>query len=282
VIGTGGCASCSVALDWGRGEKGIEMKIAIWDCETWNLPMDDQQWRDWLWLGISSLCIWCDWERPPHGRYHLFRGRSLVEGLAGRLDAAAHLLASADVAVTFGGSFFDVPLLSAHTDLGEVNHLDLCEEIREAHNTHYPQQSINRLSLARCIAPTLGEPKTGHGASAPDKAQQGRWCELATYNIDDVQLLLMLYQHIQFRGYCWVDNRRVPLSVPGGVGANLALLQPADWPQRPASEKQVAYIRQLMGYEWTPTQGLSMQQASQMIDDMRNRDAAVGRREDER
>lgn len=224
------------------------MTSLVFDCECLHSPDDvEGGWNNHEALGISWACT-----LNERGEIHHFD--------ASRLEALVAALQSTDLAISFNGEHFDLPLLSAalHRSITLPRHLDLCALVEVA-------RGGNRLSLDALCQATLQERKSGHGSHAPKLAQEGRWAELAQYCERDVRLTWQLYRFAYRFGYLLDPQGQV---IPLDVGGVSAWQTPEPRPEtkiEPATPKQLAYLAQLRP-GWKATPGLTKRQAHDLIE----------------
>lgn len=146
--------------------------------------------------GISSTVLY----DTGTGRYHVYDLHTISKLI--------EHLNEADVLIGFNNIEFDKRVVeSVGKDTLWPPQVDILHEFRS-------NFSLKRggWKLGMVCERTLGIGKTGDGESAPKLASQGRWGELFDYNLNDVHLTRLLFNHVQEHG--WVvapDNVRVPL-----------------------------------------------------------------------
>ena len=113
----------------------------------------------------------------------------------------ADVLEDADTIVSFYGTGFDIPLISAliGRHLRPRVHLDLCEEIKAA--VGKPRHGAWGLDAICKRTLGYGKPDGMDGAMAPVMAQNGRMGEVFDYCLKDVYLLRDLFDHIRLKGW---------------------------------------------------------------------------------
>lgn len=239
------------------------MRVCVLDIESekliedWNKP----------WEGGLSVCgLWVNWAGGSMGEMRLYQ--------LDELECAIRDIEEADVLVSKNGIRYDVPalegMLGISLGLGEFgrtlnvrSHVDLQRIVEEALGF--------RVSLDNMAHATLGRAKDGVGAMAPTLWKDGRFARLHTYNMRDLALTRDLFLFAQTYGYILVtvDGQvvRIPCHVPGGVPRWQPL--PAESKRKPnyepATDRQIAAIQRLYGYEWRPTPGFTKVQASELI-----------------
>jgi DEAD/DEAH box helicase domain-containing protein len=120
-------------------------------------------------------------------------------------------LEEADVVVTFNGKGFDIPMIAslAGRELELADHYDICEEVRKVIGTS------KGYKLTEICERTLGHGKITSGALAPFLAMEGRWAQLVSYCVHDVELTRELYQYILQHGTIkGVSNEEIPIQAP--------------------------------------------------------------------
>jgi hypothetical protein len=116
------------------------------------------------------------------------------------LSALADHLESADVVCSYNGKRFDVPIVEGllGRSLALPRHIDLLDLIWSALNlTHCPHRGN---SLAEVSQRTLGQTKNGTGELAPTLSDAGRFAELFTYCLCDVDLTRRLFDYARREG----------------------------------------------------------------------------------
>lgn len=101
------------------------------------------------------------------------------------------LLAEPALLVGFSSNMFDLPILSRALNLVFDKHprVDLCEELEI--------RTGRRVGLNTLALINLGRGKTGHGTDAPSLYKEGRFEELKTYCLNDVELTKELYDLVR-------------------------------------------------------------------------------------
>lgn len=139
--------------------------------------------------GVASAVVFDN----QTGRYHIYDQHMLEE-------LVAHLN-SADVCVGFNNIDFDKPAIEGTSGLKITStQLDILQEIKK----NFRIKGHGLWGLGAICERTLGLSKSGNGASAPSLAAKGHWGELIDYNLNDVHLTRMLYNHIAEEG--WVES----------------------------------------------------------------------------
>ena len=231
------------------------MSIAVFDIETKELVSD---WEQPHLSGIASVAVWTG--SRGAGSMHVFSD--------GELHKVQHMLQSASVVVSFNGIGFDLPLLSGclKAPLQLQEHFDLMRVVQEITGRRY---SLDE--LARC---TLGQGKTGHGMSAPVLYRESNFARLHTYNIKDVELTRDLFFFLLSHGYVLVPYKdgvrqvSTPWSMTSALKGQHRLHRPVHRKdeRKPATQKQIDYLKDLHNYDWKPTENLTSAQAAEMID----------------
>lgn len=137
--------------------------------------------------GVSVLCLY----DSDVDQFLLFDQDSLLEGL--------RYLRHADLIVGYNSREFDVPCLegAAGEALGIVPHCDMLQEIWGSLG-----KRRKGFKLAEVCERTLGITKSKSGAMAPELYATGKFAELHTYCLRDVQLTAKLFDYI-------VDNSHI-------------------------------------------------------------------------
>lgn len=215
----------------------------VLDIETQELVQDwSKPWE----AGLACCCVW------DSGIVKAF-GPNDLDALAVYLKQTWNKLL-----VTWNGDAFDIPLLDG---LGMSVTQTSCD----------PAATLRGITGKRCrlestARATLGKGKSGHGHSAPDLWKQGDLAQLHAYCINDVMLTRELFLFSRQYGYLVVEGDRVvPLSVPGCTAGPRKICEPPS--KEPATQRQIAYIQRLYGYDWQPTPGFTKTQAAQLIDE---------------
>lgn len=223
------------------------MNYLVLDLETQKLVQD---WGKPHEAGLAVCCVWTSWDE----RFHLF-GPSDLEQMKSRLASWYDL--KDPLLVSYNGITFDFRVL-AGLGAGCVTdyHCDMAVEIQRGAGRRHKLEDVARATLARG--------KSGHGHQAPDLYQTGQLARLHAYCMDDVALTRDLFLFAQRYGYVVVGDHAIPITVPGCTAGPRAAREPPS--KEPATEKQVAYIRRLQGYDWQPTPGLTKHQAGEMIE----------------
>ena len=235
------------------------MRVCVLDIESQELIRDwNKPWEG----GLSVAGVWVSWTGGAMGEFRLYQ-RDELEFLG---DA----LGSADVVVTKNGARYDLPALddflkeTPHGGMPPLkHHCDLQVLATEALGY--------RVSLDNLAWATLRRGKDASGAMAPTLWKEGRYSALHTYNMRDIALTRDLFFFARDYGYLLATTDagdvRLPMSVPGGVDAWVAPLpsQNRRINYEPATDRQIAAIQRLYGYEWRPTPGFTKVQASELI-----------------
>jgi hypothetical protein len=153
--------------------------------------------------GVSVLCIWDE----KDGRPYFYDDHNLALG--------AEKLSSCDLAVSFNGAWFDIPLLENHLyqNLPICEHLDLFALVKSG--LERSGKSWKGHGLNAICERTLGRGKNGTSAHAPQLAHEGKWAELFSYCLEDCLLTRDLGHFIAREGYVIdKDGERLLLSVP--------------------------------------------------------------------
>lgn len=191
-------------------------KVLVLDCEIEKAILGKNEtkipgiqyakWGDYLGMGISCIGAWESWT----DRYRVFAKPPLPELNASFLPDCPILdsIRHADHVVTFNGMSFDLRLLVAHgINLSMArSYIDLLVEIRDKQGFDKYTKGFKLDDVARANGLT---PKTGSGAHAPVLWQQGKYCEVIDYCLNDVWLTRELLQR------CLQGNFINPVSMRG-------------------------------------------------------------------
>jgi DEAD/DEAH box helicase domain-containing protein len=136
--------------------------------------------------GVSVLCLY----DSDLDQYLMFDNNNLTDGL--------QYLRHADLIVGFNSREFDVPCLEGAVgqSLGFVPHCDMLQEIWGVLG-----KRRKGFKLADICERTLGITKNTSGDHAPDLYAAGRFAELHTYCLRDVQLTARLFEYIVDNGH---------------------------------------------------------------------------------
>lgn len=136
--------------------------------------------------GVSVLCLY----DSDLDQYLMFDNNNLTDGL--------QYLRHADLIVGFNSREFDVPCLegAAGQSLGFVPHCDMLQEVWGVLG-----KRRKGFKLADICERTLGITKNTSGDHAPDLYAAGRFAELHTYCLRDVQLTARLFEYIVDNGH---------------------------------------------------------------------------------
>lgn len=150
--------------------------------------------------GVSVLCLY----DSDIDQYLFFDPSNLADGL--------QYLRHADLIVGFNSREFDVPCLEGAVgeSLGFVPHCDMLQEIWGALG-----KRRKGFKLADICERTLGISKSSSGDLAPVLYSTGRFAELHTYCLRDVQLTAKLFDYIAEHGHI-IDPVGDKLEVPIG------------------------------------------------------------------
>lgn len=229
------------------------MNYIVLDIETQRLVEDwSKPWE----AGLACCCVWWNSVCRIYGP-----GDDEMESLSRLLTQTKDCLL-----VTWNGLAFDIPLLEG---LG----------VKVPHDSCDPAAMMRELTGRRCrleevARATLGKGKSGHGENAPQLWKEGRLAALHAYCIQDVEITRELFLFAQRYGYLVVENRVVPVRVPGCTAGPREVCEPPS--KEPATEKQLAYIRRLYyPTHWAPTPGFTKHQAAQMIERLKNTSGQV-------
>lgn len=165
--------------------------------------------------GIASVVL----HDSDTGRYHIYGPQVefdtkveefRIAGL-GTLPECMHHLNSADLLVGFNSIEFDKPVLENFTQMSlTVAHYDILQEVWKAVGKKFKGYGLGPISQR-----TLGIGKSGTGEHAPILFKQGRFAELLDYNLNDVYMTRMLYNHILETGSIMdISNKPLELNVP--------------------------------------------------------------------
>lgn len=177
-------------------------KVLVLDCETENAIQGKNEqripgikyaeggWSDYLGMGISCIGAWESWT----DRYRVFAKPPKSDSL-NEIKSDYPLTESierAEFIVTFNGISFDGNLLLKHSVvIPSWKHIDLLVELREKQGYDKYQKGFKLDDVAGANGLPL---KTGSGAHAPVLWQQGKYCEVIDYCLNDIWLLKELIE----------------------------------------------------------------------------------------
>jgi len=156
-------------------KKGEEIHPGIKYCNGW---------RDFQGMGLTVVGGW----QSISNRFRTFGSGRNLTGLQEAIDES-------DYVMTFNGISFDGPLLAEHgAVIPDEKHLDLLVLIWEAHRlgAKFNPSSHGGYGLDACAKANSLPGKTGNGALAPVWWQQGRYCEVIDYCLQDVWITTQL------------------------------------------------------------------------------------------
>lgn len=177
-------------------------KVLVLDCETENAIQGKNEqripgikyaeggWSDYSGMGISCIGAWESWT----DRYRVFAKPPKSDSL-NEIKSDYPLTESierAEFIVTFNGISFDGNLLLKHSVvIPSWKHIDLLVELRDKQGYDKYQKGfkLDDVALANGLPA-----KTGSGAHAPVLWQQGKYCEVIDYCLNDVWLLKELLE----------------------------------------------------------------------------------------
>lgn len=159
-------------------------RILFYDCEIINDPIA-LGWKNFKALGICVIGCYANW-LPKSQQLQYFTVDGGFEGFQA-------LVNQADEIVGFNSISFDDPLCQAH-DIHIQTTYDLMVEIRRAAGESLSGTCTRGYNLARLTEVNLGRKKTGLGSEVPALWQAGKRQEVIDYCLNDVQLLVDLYQ----------------------------------------------------------------------------------------
>jgi hypothetical protein len=162
----------------------MSRKILFYDCEIINPIRQKSDWRNYAYLGISVIGAYANW---------LPRKRRLQAFTEGRFGEFQKLADEADEIVGFNSISFDDPLCHAHGIKIRTTY-DLMCEVRRAAGEPISGSCTPGYNLARLSQVNLGRTKTGHGSACPDLWRGGERQKVIDYCLNDVMLLVDLYQ----------------------------------------------------------------------------------------
>lgn len=151
--------------------------------------------------GISAIAIYDsldDW-------LYLYDDHSISE--------AIHHLESADIAISWNGSGFDIPAIEgyAHKTIKFHQHWDIFTSFKKA----LGNKNIKGTGLGPTSERTIGLSKSGTGADAPSLAASGQFGKLFNYCAQDVRVLKLIVRHLLEHSYLIAPNGdKIPISVP--------------------------------------------------------------------
>jgi hypothetical protein len=157
----------------------------FYDCEIVSPIRGGSDWRNYTYLGVSVIGCYASW-LPQKQRLQAFTHDEGFEGFQKLVNQAEEI-------VGFNSIGFDDPLCRAHGVHIETTY-DLMVEVRRAAGEPLSGPCTSGYNLARLAKRNLGREKTGHGAKVPDLWQQGKRQEVIDYCLNDVMLLVGLYQ----------------------------------------------------------------------------------------
>jgi len=188
------------------------MRRIFWDLECGRTKRDDEDWNHYkTTAGVSVACAMDQTDPLPF--FYTPNDRGNFD-----LLALVRLLEAADEVVSFNGDRFDTVVLASACALPRIHirrSVDLLRVVLDAKGpVKYAEGSWR---LGSICSRTIGEGKLlDDGAFAPQKATQGRWGELMTYNASDVVLTRKLWQFIVEYGYIIdPDGRRLEVKLNG-------------------------------------------------------------------
>lgn len=162
--------------------------------------------------------------------------------------------------VTWNGDAFDIPFLRG---LGIVVEQESCDPAALLRGVVGKRCSLDNTSRS-----TLGQGKIGHGHSAPQLWKEGDLARLHAYCAHDAKLTEQLFLFARQYGYLVVDDRTVPIRVPGCVAGPREVCDPPS--KEPATDKQIAYLQRLLApRSWYPTPGFTKAHAAEMIEKLK-------------
>lgn len=129
------------------------------------------------------------------------------------LDACIEHLESADFVFTWNGDHFDVPLLEAVAGrkLRLRAHIDLWRRFEKASGGF--ERRGSRLGVVASM--TIGRDKTASGEDVEDMIQRGRGADVASYCINDTDVLHSLVNFVRRHGYLvGPSGEPTPISLP--------------------------------------------------------------------
>lgn len=133
-------------------------------------------------MGIACVCALISGERMPR----IYDAMSLQQ-LQSDIDAA-------DVIVSFNGDGFDSKVLKTNgVVVPAEKSFDLLAKIKRANGSWFSLDGMAEKNLGIC--------KTGNGALAPIKWQQGRRAEVINYCLNDVLMTYELYALAKKQGF---------------------------------------------------------------------------------
>jgi DEAD/DEAH box helicase domain-containing protein len=154
--------------------------------------------------GVSSLAIW-DSEDQWCSLYDDFT-----------IQAAARHLELADVVVGYSSERFDVPVIEGLVGrrLALRQHYDIYTELARALAAQGFVGTKGDCTMDRITRRTLGRGKINHGSHAKELAAKGRWADLFSYCMSDVQLTRDLFLYICEHGGVIGPRGFIALEVP--------------------------------------------------------------------
>lgn len=200
-------------------------RILFYDCKIINNP-NVHGWQNYKALGICAIGCYANW-LPKNRRLQCFT-------VDGGFDGFQELANQADEIVGFNSIGFDDPLCQAHGIAIETT-FDLMVEVRRAAGEPLSGRCTPGYNLGQLAKVNLGRDKTGHGAKVPALWQAGEKQQVIDYCLNDVMLLVDLYQ------------RRTHLIDPVRHGDVVLHCDPSliNWREVIASGKSLFYERML-------------------------------------
>lgn len=198
----------------------MSVRIIFWDVETrvWASDLDpENEQHGWDLLrqgkgGASAICLYdtkTDW-------CYCYDDHSVT--------ACAKHLESADLLVGFRSEAFDIPVIEGLIDrkLRLRGRFDIYESIAQANAERGVVGGRGDFTLDAVAKRNLGRGKINHGSNAKALAQRGRYGELFSYCLSDVELTRALFLRIcRDGGLINLGGGFLPLPVPEYVARAL-------------------------------------------------------------
>ncbi len=159
-------------------------KRLFYDCEIVNPIRQKDDWRDYQYLGISVIGCYASW-LPEKIRLQAFT--------EGNFQEFQKLADEANEVIGFNSLSFDDRLCQAHGIRIKTTY-DLMVEVRRAAGEPLSGPCTPGYNLAQLAEINLGQKKTGLGSQVPDLWGQGKYQQVIDYCLNDVMLLMNLYQ----------------------------------------------------------------------------------------
>ena len=168
--------------------------IVVVDLEIQDPILKQEDWDATEKIRMSCCCLYSYLEN----RYHVFGLKDI--------DKLRSIIISADLVVSFNGNKFDLPVIFNMPNRKapyDIKQFDILYKIWEALRLDPLQFSDlhKGYGLNACCQASLNKRKTGNGAGAPLLWQNGEYCKVIDYCLNDVALTKELFDFIQMYGY---------------------------------------------------------------------------------